>query len=122
MANLNNVEFSVVKGAVANPNFKNSDAWTVTIGYEGREMTIPYYMGKGHNGAEPELEMVLESCFLDSSAKDMSFHEWCAEYGYDTDSISNKQTYKACVAIGEQLEEVFGEDLETIEEELQEAI
>ena len=50
---------------------------------------------------------VLYSLILDSSALDMSFDYWCADYGYDADSISASNIYQACCKIAKGLRQVF---------------
>jgi hypothetical protein len=46
--------------------------------------------------ALPKLDEVLHCLFLDSQAHDESFCNWCANFGYDTDSISARDTYDKC--------------------------
>jgi hypothetical protein len=44
-----------------------ADGWTVTLTYNGRSMTIPFYMGTGHNGEPPTLNDVLECLASDAA-------------------------------------------------------
>lgn len=118
---LKQVNMSVEYGAPANETFKNSDGWTCTIEYKGNSMEIPFYKGSGHNGSEPELEEVLNCLFSDaySVLNASDFEDWANELGYDTDSRQAEKIYKECLKIAEQLENVFGEDFETINELVQ---
>jgi hypothetical protein len=53
------------------------DHWTVTLHRGDLSETFPYYMGLGHNGAEPTLHEVLSCLSSDASMVD--------EYGGDPD-------------------------------------
>jgi hypothetical protein len=55
----------------------------------------------------PDVAAVLSCLVLDSSAKDMSFEEWCREYGYSDDSRSAERTYNYCVQTARDLNRVF---------------
>ena len=43
------------------------DPWTVTLTTEHGSESFPYFMGKGHNGAEPEVPDVICSLVSDAS-------------------------------------------------------
>jgi hypothetical protein len=106
---LNNIKLSCEYGAPVNENFKNSDGWTCTLRYNGKQYTFPYYNGYGHRGAEPTLDEVLESLFLDAdSYNNYDFEEFCSEFGYDSDSRSAKGIYNQCGKISKNLERLFG--------------
>lgn len=45
---------------------------------------------------KPKIEDVLYSLVLDSEACEMSFEDWCCNFGCDTDSIEALETYRAC--------------------------
>lgn len=119
---LEKIGFEVEYGAPTNENFKNSDGWTCTIEYNGNEMTVPFYKGSGHYGAEPELEEVLNCLFQDAysviNARD--FEDWANEFGYDTDSRQAENTYNECIKIANQLNELFGSEFDTVNELVQE--
>lgn len=55
----------------------------------------------------PHAADVLYSLILDASACEMSFRDWCANYGYDNDSIKALNTYNACCESGEKLRRFF---------------
>lgn len=67
---------------------------------------------------KPTAASVLYSILLDGSAIDMSFHDWCCDYGYDTDSISARSTYDACCTTGLQLRSLFTSEVRTVLSEL----
>lgn len=63
---------------------------------------------------------VLYSLINDSQAADMSFNDWCSDYGYNNDSIKALATYQACCKEGEELRKVFSrETLAELAEALQ---
>ena len=56
----------------------------------------------GSTAVYPKLDDVLCCLLSDSEACDLSFEEWCAEFGYDTDSRKALAVYEACKANGEK--------------------
>ena len=48
----------------------------------------------------PGVASVLHSLMLDAQALDQSFADWCDDLGYDDDSISAFDTYRACCENG----------------------
>jgi len=55
----------------------------------------------------PHAADVLYSLILDSSACEMSFADWCANFGYDTDSRKAFATYEACQQNANKLSRIF---------------
>lgn len=74
--------------------------WNVTLRHGRRRMSFPYYGGGA--ASDPTASDVLESLSLDAYALSVSFDEWCADFGYDTDSRSALATYRACVRLGKR--------------------
>jgi len=59
----------------------------------------------------PKLVDVMFSLVMDSSAIDAGcFEEWASEFGYDTDSISARDTYDQCIAIALKLRQIIDLD------------
>lgn len=54
------------KGAPANPNFPNSDGWTVSLSFQGRRMKLPFYQGSGFHGQPPTLASVIHAIVNDT--------------------------------------------------------
>ena len=86
------------------PYVKKSDNWQDTA-FSWRvwinDQSFEYYTGSGlvlKNGTpkKPVLDDVLYSLLMDSSACDMSFEDWCSDFGYETDSRKALQTYLDC--------------------------
>lgn len=63
---------------------------------------------------KPEIAGLLYSLILDSEAMHESFINWCANFGYDNDSISNLNLYQECCKVGKEFYSFFPKD--TIEE------
>lgn len=81
--------------------------WRVTITRNKKRMCVTYSMGGAHIG-EPQGADVLYSILSDhDSAAECSFSEWCAEYGYDTDSLKASRMYRACKRISASLARLF---------------
>lgn len=94
------------------PDADNMDHWRCVLRRKGRRMTVHFSQGFGHNGKEPSLDAVLECLSLDAggieNARD--FDDWCAEYGYDTDSRTAERTYRACQRSTKRLAAFLGPD------------
>src|SRR5579863_1776538 len=77
-----------------NPNMDaasrdNMDHWRCTFRIFKRRMTVPFSMGSGHHGRAPTAGDVLDALASDSSewaTGVVTFEDWCANFGYDTDS------------------------------------
>ena len=97
------------------------DQWRATfIGLKSKE-SFDYYTGLGlrkksktsfipDKPQAPKAVDVLSSMVLDSSANDMSFKDWCAEYGGDDDSIKSLNIYQACCETAVKLSRILNRD------------
>lgn len=139
---------SLVGETVRENNWK-CDEWRITLTAPGKPtLTEPYYTGTGHRKQvrpmpspayrprtiayeewaktafkpqAPEAADFLHSFLSDGEAVNMSFTDWCAEYGYDDDSIKALRTYEACCAIGAKLRQFFTrDDVEALREMVRE--
>lgn len=85
------------------------DQWRVSLTSKAGYWSTDYFTGLGlrakptNRPKKPSIADVLHSLFMDASAADMNFQDWCAEYGYSDDSIKALNTYKACLDIGTAL-------------------
>lgn len=77
-----------------------------------RQMTLYFSMGTGIKG-EPTADDVLDCLASDSAGIENArdFDDWCADYGYDSDSRSAERTYKACERQAKRLEKFLGDSL-----------
>ena len=126
-----NIQFSAsLIGETIKDNNWKCDEWRIKIG----AMRTSYYTGTGHRkhkkGAfrttarkgtvayanweranlqpvAPCAADVIYSLLSDAEAADMSFNDWCDNFGYSSDSISAFITYQQCSTIGYDLQKVF---------------
>lgn len=114
---LNDVKMTCRWGAPYHDDWrKDADGWTCTLTYQGRRMTTGFWMGMAHNGAEPDLRGVLDCLCSDAEAGEMSFEEFCGEFGYDEDSRTAERTWKECQKSGAKVLRLF--DLDELREML----
>jgi hypothetical protein len=100
--------------ADSNPNMDSvapMDHWKCHLRAGRSRMTVHFSMGVGHNGREPELSNVLGCLASDASGVENAsgFEDWCAEYGYDTDSRKAERTFRACEREAKRLQAFLGE-------------
>lgn len=115
------------------------DEWRVSITTDNRTDRFPYYTGLGlrspipalllsinpprrgtlayealekecRKPVEPKIADVLYCLFLDAQAAEQKFHDWCSDYGYDSDSISALNMYKSCLDTAEVIRRHFDAD------------
>ncbi len=84
--------------------------WIVSLGYGEKNATFSYRTGLSLT--YPMFEDVVFSLRGDTYAAEYSFKEWCAEYGYDNDSISALKVYNECRSNTLLLQGLFGDDYE----------
>ena len=87
-------------------------AWSVTLRYQGREMTMPFWQGSGIHHA-PTTRDVLECLISDATAYENALNVWdfAAEFGYEP-SHKIQGIYERCQRIAEQLHELLGADFD----------
>lgn len=92
------------------------DAWQatahgyrVTFTYDRRTMSTDYWMGSALTD-DPEAHEVMACLVGDAQLGRESFHDFCADLGYDEDSRKAEATWKACQKIDNQLQRLFGHD------------
>lgn len=101
------------------------DEWECRFTFAGRPREpekFQYFTGLGlrkKGPTPPHAADVLYSLLLDSSAAEMTFASWCAEFGYDTDSRKALDTYLACQENADKLARIFDH---TTREQLREAL
>lgn len=137
-------------GQTRRDNEWDCDQWSVKISGRGGYWTTDYYTGLGLRGprthdvtdggppptkgtlmwerleasrrpVKPKVIDVLHSLFLDATAADYNFDDWCASYGYDNDSIKALNIYKQCLDTATRLRKYFTkEQRDAIEEAIAE--
>lgn len=92
--------------------------WRVTITTKAGVWVEDYFTGLGLRTKpkqswrdplpiKPSIADVIHALTIDASAINESFHEWCDNYGYDSDSISAFEMYRKCCATGENMRKHF---------------
>lgn len=76
--------------------------WMKEKGIESRHEELLSDNKEGFVIKPTEAELIY-SLISDSSADDMSFNDWCGDYGYDTDSRKALDIYLACQANTQKL-------------------
>jgi len=97
-----------------NPNAEwGHDEWEVTLCKQGEGHKFPFHTGTGlrrrGKPVKPSVACVLHSLLLDGAAMNQSFDDWCDEYGYNSDSIKDFNTYRKCVHTGRALRKIFSQ-------------
>lgn len=87
------------------------DHWKVTLRRGKARMTVIFSKGLGHHGVKPTAIEVLGNMASDASSADESFEDWCANYGYETDSRKAEKTFKAVKKQAVTLKRFLGDGL-----------
>ena len=130
-----NVQFFVsLRGETDRDGWK-CDEWKTGFRNGAVQKTFSYFTGTGHRklsamdaralqglnprciAAEriraqakpqaPHAADVLHALCIDASAEDEGFSDWCANFGYDSDSIKALRIYDACRDNARELRQVF---------------
>lgn len=99
-----------------NPNMADDfkgDHWKVVLRINKRQFTTYFSKGYGHNGAEPQVNEVLDCLASDAAGYDNArdFEDWASEYGYDTNSRKAEKIYNTIAKQAKKLEAFLGSDL-----------
>ena len=90
-------------------------AWTITLFYETRQFTFPFFTGKAIG--EPKLKDVMNCLVADalSVTEWQNFEEWAQQMGYTWEEWAQaRRIYRECQRIARRLEKLFGKDYQTI--------
>lgn len=93
---------------------RGSHPYKVVLKFGKRRLTVPFFMGACHS-KEPTAADVLSCIVSDARAGDMTFEEFCEEFGYDSDSRKAEKVYAACKAIEPRVRRFLGVDFEEFE-------
>jgi hypothetical protein len=80
--------------------------WSIVLKYQGKRAQFRFYGGGASK--TPTASDLIWAVATDSTALTESFSEWCADLGYNTDSIKDRSIYKACQRNGERLIKLIG--------------
>jgi hypothetical protein len=96
--------------------------YEVELTYQGRNFTTTYSMGLAHT-SEPEIKDVVYSLISDSNTIEFSdgkFESWCADLGYNPDSIKDKKVFDDCVINYKGFQFMIGDDYPKLVKEYEE--
>lgn len=88
---------------------RNANGYRVSFQYDRRRVSFDFWQGSGISH-DPECSGVMECLISDARMGAETFHDFCADLGYDEDSRNAERTWKACQQIGNQLVRLFGAD------------
>jgi hypothetical protein len=80
--------------------------WSITLKYQGKRAQFRFYGGGASD--TPTASDLVWAVATDSTALTESFSDWCGEFGYSTDSITARSTYKACQRNATRLVNLIG--------------
>ena len=110
------------------PEMEDKIQAIVTLRYEGRIMSTPYFYGslKQYEGSTKVQKAKLEkiepadvvNCLIvDSDVLNYSsFEDWAENLGYDTDSRKAEDMWKSCQKIAASVKALLGADFEQFQE------
>jgi len=114
----------LISMGVSFPNDKTSktihNRFRVTVTTERGRASFDFYDSQANYQAGvtelTDLDGALECFLMDASAGSETFEDFCANFGYDTDSRSAYKIYKACVKSKEKAERIFTDFCEVLNE------
>lgn len=122
-----NIDLKVIPTFLTEKDLKDewkrtSKKWQVKLIYFDKEYVTDFYMGCGlvdENGKpkKPSKKDVLFSIMMDD-VSEMSFNDFCSEFGYDNDSIKALKIYEGCQRETEAYYDMFDSEEREILREL----
>ena len=89
------------------------NVYKVNVSYNGKRTSFKFY-DSAHNtnmGIEPTKNDILDCIVSDYNYTEYStFNDFCANMGYDNDSIKAQKIWKSCLKQAAKLQKVFSED------------
>jgi hypothetical protein len=80
--------------------------WSIVLKYNKKRAQFRFYGGGASK--TPTASDLVWAVAIDSEALNESFSEWCDSFGYSTESITARSTYKACQRNGQRLTDLIG--------------
>lgn len=91
------------------PHFK----WNIDINGEQFEYKTGIGHVKNNKPTIPEIDHVLACLFSDAQCGQSTFPDFCADFGYDTDSRKALETYLACQQSCVKLRKALGSEFDS---------
>jgi hypothetical protein len=98
---------------------KDCFSWRVVLYRERKKLAVDYFTGKAHvtsysqQAKLPKVADVLHCLCSDATSGDMSFKDFCSEFGYSDDSRKASEIYTACTTTAIKLKAFLGNKFET---------
>jgi hypothetical protein len=107
----NNIKMTVSEIS-SRPDLKwdNANHFKCKLKNKNKSITIYYSQGYGIPN-DPDTQSVLNALLLDFWSHDMSFSEYCSNYGYSEDSLSALKTFKLCAKNSLKVKKLFNGSL-----------
>lgn len=101
----------VLVGEQTNKDGWKHNLWDVLVMFDGtRTIRVPFMTGLMLDGF-PERDTVMDAlageCRMLRDLGELNFDQWCLEYGYNNDSISDRETFEKVVNISNELRYLF---------------
>ena len=113
---------TIFENIAISKTFKNTDSdgmrhYSVTMKYNKKQYTFNYFIGQSLSEDAINAKNVMYSLLLDADCARMSFEEFCREFGYNSDSISDLNIWKSCNKSHKNLVRMFtSEEIATMNE------
>jgi hypothetical protein len=91
---------------------RNANSYRCTLHYKGRQYSLDYWQGIGISH-DPRADDVLDCLMVDALAGDQTFDDFCADFGYDSDSRKAEKIWRACQLVAKNMKRLLGKDYET---------
>lgn len=82
--------------------------WTATLRLGRRKLSTAFRTGTAVDA--PTVADVVSSLLLDARCGEQTFEDYCADFGYDSDSRKAEAIWKRCKAMAPRVVHFFGED------------
>lgn len=88
--------------------------WMVKLECGGRSLFVGFSGGVAVH--DPRVDDVLARLVSDADAADVTFEDWCGDFGYDQDSRKAEKLYRACADQRPRLLALLGEHFDAVRE------
>jgi hypothetical protein len=85
--------------------------YKVTLKFGRRRLTVPFFQGYM---ADPTAASVLYCLCTDARAPEVTFEEFCGEFGYDVDSRKAEKIYLEGVAMSVKVKRFLGDSFDDV--------
>lgn len=111
---MNEITMKATPGAKARQSWqRGARGWTCVLRCEGRQLTVPFFMGPGLGTREPTLDEVMEALLSDALMVEQAGtpERWAYECGFQPDDVW-EPVYRAVSRQTEGLRRLLGSEYE----------